>query len=132
MDLSIEECSDDDMLRTFEIISAAFRHEHPYIEAVFPSHDSPMGRVAGGARMLAIKRTDPHTIFIKAVDKATGLMIGQAKWNIYDGVVPAEVELEGDFWDTADEKEFAQHLYREYLVPRRTAIRELGGKVICR
>ncbi|KAL9120544.1 MAG: hypothetical protein Q9187_002900 [Circinaria calcarea] len=130
MALKLETCRDDDMDRTFAIISLAFAHEHPYIDAAFPAHDTPAGRISGGKRMLAIKHSDPNTTFLKVTDAGTGEMVAQAKWNVYNGVVPEEIELEGDFWETEDEKEYAQHLFREYLATRRRAIKKSGGNLV--
>ncbi|KAL9102560.1 MAG: hypothetical protein Q9163_002310 [Psora crenata] len=130
MPLKLEVCTDNDMPRAFAILSSAFGHEHPYIEACFPEHDQPEGRKVGGERMLAIKHADPNTTLLKVTDTESGEMMAFAKWNIYDSVVPEEVELEGDFWPGQDEKEYAQHLFRQYLVPRRKAIRESGGRLL--
>ncbi|KAL8655270.1 MAG: hypothetical protein Q9226_003111 [Calogaya cf. arnoldii] len=131
MALKLEVCGDNDMERTFEILSSAFGHEHPYIDAVFPSHATASGRKIGGDRLLAIKHSDPNTTFLKDTDTGTGEMIAQAKWNIYNGVVPEETELDGDFWAGQDEKEYAQYLFREYLGPRRSAIEACGGRLVC-
>jgi len=57
-------------------------------------------------------------------------MVAAAKWNVYGGVVPEEQDLEGDFWQNDDEKGYAQLLFREFLIPRRLAIKKLGGKVM--
>ncbi|KAL8651851.1 MAG: hypothetical protein Q9210_003025 [Variospora velana] len=130
MALKLEICGDNDMQRTFEILSSAFGHEHPYIDAVFPSHATASGRKIGGDRLLAIKHSDPKTTFLKVTDTDTGEMIAQAKWNIYNGEVPDDVELDGDFWAGQDEKEYAQYLFREYLGPRRAAIKAYGGHLV--
>ena len=131
MVLKLEVCDDNDMHRTFTILSSAFGHEHPYIDAVFPSHSTASGREIGGERLRAIKHSDPNTTFLKITDTDTGEMIAQAKWNIYDGEVPEAVELDGDFWAGEEEKEYARYLFREYLVPRRAAIEKSGGHLVC-
>lgn len=100
MALKIEECNDLDMDRTFEIISSAFGHEQPFFESVFPMHATPQGRRIGSQRLLASKKVDPNTRFLKVVDTSNGNMIAQAKWNIYDGVIPDEFELDGDFLES--------------------------------
>lgn len=132
MVLKLEVCSDADMSRTFEIMSQAFGHEHPYIEAAYPAHHTPEGRKLGSARMLNVKKTDSTTTFLKVTDTDTGTMIAQAKWNVYKNHIPAEADLDGDFWEENEEKEYAQLLAREYLIPRRKAIRDLGGNLLCR
>ncbi|KAL8766222.1 MAG: hypothetical protein Q9209_006936 [Squamulea sp. 1 TL-2023] len=132
MVLKVETCSDADMDRGFAIISSAFGHEHPYIEYVFPNHATNPGRKVGGERLLAMKNSDPNAIFLKVTETDTGEMIALAKWNVYDGVIPEAVELNGDFWANSEDKEYAQHLFRGYLAPRRKAIEESGGHLVCK
>lgn len=131
MSLKLEICRDDDMPRIFEILSLAFGHEQPYIDAVFPHHATAPGRKVGADRLLAIKHSDPTTTFVKVTDTDTGEIMAQAKWNIYNGEVPEEVELDGDFWAGQDEKEYAQYLSREFLGPRTAAIKASGGHLVC-
>ncbi|EPE36377.1 Acyl-CoA N-acyltransferases (Nat) [Glarea lozoyensis ATCC 20868] len=123
--------SDTDMSRTFEIISTTFGNQHPYIEAVYPAHSTPEGRKRSTERLLAVKNTDPCCNFLKVVDTASGKIVAVAKWNIYDDHIPEEADLDGDWWENEEEKEFARVMYREYLVPRRRAIGELKGNVMC-
>ena len=132
MSHEVEICTDADMDRAFAIVSSSFGHEHPYIDACYPEHDTELGRKRGGERMLAIKNSDPNTTFIKVVDNSTGRMIALSKWNVYNETVPEEVDLDGDFWQSQDDKEYAQHLFREYLVPRRKAIKDSGGRLVCK
>lgn len=130
MTFIIQECTDEDMPRAFELLSEAFGHEHPYVEHVFPTHDTPEGRRTGAERLLAWRKGDPLATNIKAVDVETGKMIGHAKWIIPKGVVPPEYGLDGDYWESEEEKEYAAWLYSQYLVPRRKAFKEYGGNVI--
>lgn len=97
MPLKLETCSDADMDRAFAIVSAAFGREHPYQNTIFPDHDTEPGRKIGAERMLATKKSDPNTTFIKVVDTETDKMIALGKWNVFNGTVPEEIELEGDF-----------------------------------
>ena len=133
MTLLLDHCNDEDMSRAFEIISTAFSHEHPYIEFVYPLHDTPTGRANGAERLLATKRADPHTTFLKATDTETGKIIGVAKWNVYNGVIPEEVrKLDGDYWNTEDERELAEWYMNDYLQLRRKAITDSGGNLVCK
>ncbi|KAF2110668.1 acyl-CoA N-acyltransferase [Lophiotrema nucula] len=130
MPFTIQECTDEDMPRAFELLSEAFGHEHPYVESVFPAHGTPEGRRIGGERMLQWRKGDPLAINVKAVDDAAGKMIGHARWIIPNGVVPPEFELGGDYWETEDQKEYAAWMFSQYLVPRRKAFKEYGGNVV--
>lgn len=126
----IEECTDADMPRAFELLSLAFGNEHPYIEAVFPAHQSSEGRRIGGERLLGFRQADPFATNMKAVDPKTDKMIGHARWIICDGALAPEFELSGDYWETEDEKEFAAWMYSQYLVPRRETIKKSGGHIV--
>ncbi|CAG8953415.1 hypothetical protein HYFRA_00010164 [Hymenoscyphus fraxineus] len=130
MPLQILPCTDADMPRIFEIISLAFGRRHIYIDTVYPLHWTPSGRAAGASRMLTTKQQDPCARFLKAVDEDTGTIVAQAKWIVYRDTIPPEGELEGEFWESEEEKEFARLLCREYLIPRRDAVREFGGNVV--
>ena len=131
MPLQLDVCADGDMPRAFTILSLAFAHEHPYFDYVFPKHDTPGGRKVGGERILAFKKADPNTTFIKVTDTDTGTIIGVAKWNVYKGVVPDEVEMEGDYWDSEQDKKLAQEMWAGYLMPRRRAIKDMNGNLVC-
>lgn len=130
MPLKIEKCNDGDMTRAFAIISAAFGH-NPYMDVLYPGHDTPQGHEAGGERMLAFKKSDPNTHFIKAIDTENGDIVGVAKWNIYNGTIPEEVGLDGDYWATEEDKEYANCLWTSYLGPRRKAIKDSKGHLVC-
>ncbi|MCJ1456072.1 hypothetical protein MMC28_006429 [Mycoblastus sanguinarius] len=131
MPLKLAPCTDGDMDRAFAIISDAFGQEHPYINYVFPKHDTSAGRKIGAERLRAIKNADPNTTYLKITDSDTGTITAVAKWNIYDGIIPEEVTVEGDFWDTESEKKLAQEIFAGYLLPRRQAIRNAGGRIVC-
>ncbi|PVH98122.1 hypothetical protein DM02DRAFT_657602 [Periconia macrospinosa] len=130
MSFTIQECTDEDMPRAFELLSEAFGHEHPFVEYVFPAHDRPQGRRDGAERFLQWRKGDPLATNIKAVHNETGEMVGHAKWIIPKGVVPPEFELGGDYWETEDQKEYAAWIYSQYLVPRRQAFKDYGGNVV--
>jgi hypothetical protein len=129
MPFVVEKCTDADMQRMFEIFSVSFGHEHEYCEAVFPNHDTPAGRAAGSERMLAMA-ADPNATFIKVVNDE-GKMIAGAKWNVYDGEIPPDYKLEGDYWKNQEEKDYANDLFAAYLAPRRKAIKDSDGNLVC-
>lgn len=130
MTLQLSPCTSADFPRLFTIISTVSNNE-PYTAAVFPAHSTPAGRAIGAQRFLAMKNEDPNTVFLKIVDTKTDIMIGLAKWNVYKNTIPEEGELEGDYWDSEEEKEYARLLLREFLIPRREMIRRTGGNLIC-
>jgi hypothetical protein len=132
MTLELGVCEDADMHRCFEILSTAFGSEHEYINVLFPSHETSSGRIVGGQRLLHTKHTDPVATFIKVTDTSTGEIIGIAKWNIYNDVIPPEMGLgTTEFWDSKEMAEYADSIYRAYLKERRAATRESGGHLVC-
>lgn len=129
MTLTIEPCTDADVDRIFHIISEAFKHSQPYIDAVFPKHDTPTGHAQGKDRLLEMKRTDPTARFIKAVDSHTGRIVGQANWQILDKD-PSDDRLEGSYWENSYEKEYAQELFTQFIMPRAEAFRTAEGRLL--
>jgi hypothetical protein len=132
MGFKVELCTKADMARAFEIISDAFGHDLPYIDAMFPSHPTTEGRVIGTFRLIDMMKNDPCMKFVKVVDTETGAMIAQAKWNIYRDTIPDETDLDGDFWENEEGKRYAQLLHRQWIIPRRKAIRDSGGNLFCK
>ena len=131
MTFELAACTDADMDRAFAIISDAFGHEHPYIDYVFPKHDTSKGRQFGSERLRAIKNSDPNTCYLKVTYSVMKNIAAVAKWNIYDGVIPEEAALEGDFWASEEEKRLAQDYFAGYLMPRRREIKRAGGHLLC-
>lgn len=131
MPFAVEPCSDADIERVFEIISDTFRHTQPVVDALFPKHDTPDGRITGRDRLLEQKHNDPSVRFIKVTDSDTGQMVGQANWLVWQNTASPE-SLNGDFWESEDEKEFARQLWDQYIVPRSRAIEAADGKILSR
>ncbi|KAJ0323940.1 hypothetical protein COL5a_008056 [Colletotrichum fioriniae] len=128
--LEVQQCTEEDIPRVFEIVSLAFANDHEFVDAVFPAHSSPEGRKLGSSRMLAMFRGDPYSVFLKCIDTDTGKMVAAAKWNIYKGgPVPPSPELSGDYWKNDEEKRFAQALFRGFLAPRQRAIEDSGARL---
>ena len=126
---------EDDFERYFTVAAEAFGVAHPYMNYVFPSHDQPSGRKAGGQRLFNAFQTDPHAVFFKVTDESDGpskgKIVGIAKWLVLDGVVPERHGLSGDWWPTSEAKELAVYTDDEYFDPRWEAIRATGGHLIC-
>ncbi|UPX11705.1 uncharacterized protein EKO05_0002296 [Ascochyta rabiei] len=101
------------------------------MDAVFPAHQTSAGRKVGSERMLQIFHGDPYSNFMKAVDNDTGEIVAAAKWNIYKGgEVPPQPELDGDYWESKEEKEFAQCIFRGFLAPRQKVIEETDAHLV--
>lgn len=88
MPFKLDQRTEADMPRAFEIISLAFGHIHAYVEAVWPEHNTPSGRAAGAERLLGAKQTQPWAHICKVTDIDTDEIVGFTKWDIYDGVIP--------------------------------------------
>ena len=126
---------DDDFVRYFAVVAEAFGSEHPYFDFLFPSHDTPPGREAGGARLFEAFKTDPHAVFFKVSDASQGpgkgKIVGVAKWLVFDGAVPERGGLSGDWWPTSEAKELAAYIAGEYTAERWEAIEATGGHLVC-
>ena len=128
MPIVVELCDDADIDRVFCIVSDTFKHDEPYIDAVYPKHETPGGRIQGSRRMLDQKRNDSTASYIKAVDTQTGKVIGQANW-LYIESGSVKDQLDGDFWDDEDAKEFAQNMYAQFAACRRNAVEAANAPV---
>lgn len=127
---TVQYCTAADIPRVFELISLAFANDHEYVDAVFPAHNTPAGRKVGIQRELQVFHGDPYGHFLKVVNE-TGEIIAAAKWNLYkSGEVPPHPELDGDYWETDEEKEFAQSIFRAFFSPRQEAIEETNGHLV--
>ncbi|KAJ4409026.1 hypothetical protein N0V91_002841 [Didymella pomorum] len=127
----VQPCTEADIPRVFEIISLAFANDHEYMDAIFPAHGTPEGRRAGSERMLQIFQGDPYGNFTKVIDKDTGKIAGAAKWNLYkNGEVPPQPAIGGDYWDSEDDKEFAQALFHNFFAMRQKVIQETNGNLV--
>jgi hypothetical protein len=126
----VQRCTESDIPRVFEIISLAFANDHEYMDAVFPAHGTPAGRKAGSERLLQIFHGDSYGNFVKVVDKDSGKIAAAAKWNFYNGgPIPPQPEIGGDYWETAEDKEFAQCLFKAFFAPRQVVIEETGARL---
>lgn len=128
MPVKVDICDNEDIDRVFSIMSETFKHDEPYIDTVYPKHETAAGHVQGRDRMLEQKTSDPTVRYIKATDLDTGKIIGQANWLCLDKDTVKD-HLEGDFWPTEDDKEFAYQLYAQFVVYRCDAIRSANGPV---
>ncbi|KAF2690120.1 hypothetical protein K458DRAFT_289798 [Lentithecium fluviatile CBS 122367] len=131
MPLKLDLCTEADMPRAFEIISLAFGHIHAYVEAVWPEHDTPSGRAAGAERLLIAKQTQPWTHLCKVTDTDTGEMVGFAKWDVYDGVVPeVPTSMPEKYYKDDDAKKYAEYIWGEFTRRRWESVRESGGNLV--
>ena len=128
MSIVVDLCQDADMDRVFRIMSDTFKHDEPYIDAVYPKHDTPAGHAQGVRRMLQQKTSDPTARCIKATNTQTGKVVGLANWLCLENKSVKD-QLDGDFWDNDDDKDFAQRLYAQFAVCRRTAVQSATGPV---
>jgi hypothetical protein len=132
MALKVELCTEADMPRAFEIISVAFGHIHAYVEAVWPEHDTDAGRAAGAERLLGAKQTQPWAHLCKVTDTETHEIVGFAKWDVYDGVVPeVPTSMPPQYYKDDDAKEYAEYIWTEFTRRRWDAVRASQGKIVC-
>lgn len=129
MVIIIEPCSDADLDRAFHIVSDAFQHAQPVVDAIFPAHDTPQGHAHGRNGLLQSKQTDPTAHFIKAVNQDTGGITGIAKWLVLQGQAAQPLWV-GKSSGSDEEKEYAEHLVSEYQKLRSEAIKSMNGHLL--
>lgn len=131
MSFEVAPCVPEDMERAFAVYSEAFALEHPLVNYMFPNHNTPIGRRIGAERFRDTMASSPNSTYVKVTDKDTGIIAGVAKWGIYDGVIPKDTGLEGDYWDSEDDKDLAKEIGRGFVELRRKAIVDSGGHLVC-
>ncbi|KAH6637982.1 hypothetical protein C7974DRAFT_411436 [Boeremia exigua] len=109
----VQPCIEADIPCVFEIVSLALAHDHEYIDAVFPAHATLSSRKIGAERMLQMFHRDPNGHFMKV-----------------GGEVPPQPEIDGDYWSSGEEKEFAQALFHAFFAPRQKVIEETNGRLV--
>lgn len=82
--------------------------------------------------MRQTKNTDPHTRYMKAVDEDSGVVMGMAKWNIYDNSLPDldTIKPIGDYWENDEEKMYATSMTQLFLEERNAAIKQSNGNLV--
>ena len=127
------EAEDADMYRIFEICSLAFARNEPFVDAIWPNHWTDAGRMQGADRFKHIKNTDPIATYLKAIDAATGEIMGMAKWKVYDNHLPDLSKPDGensDYWDTKEDQAFAEAMTEDFMKTRNAAITRTGGNIV--
>ncbi|KAL8802435.1 MAG: hypothetical protein Q9182_003803 [Xanthomendoza sp. 2 TL-2023] len=140
MPLTLHPCQPPDIPPLFALISRTFAQTAPFLNAIFPAHETPRGRDLGASVLLAELSSDRKARFFKVVDTELGdegEMVGQACWLLYDGVedlrAAEEAEgkgLEGDGWVDEEEKAFARWMWGEFMGPRLGAVKGAGGRLL--
>jgi hypothetical protein len=83
MILEVASALESDIDRLMEIQFSAFDSD-PYHEAVYPGANSPLARASAGERVLKEWHEDPSLHILKCTDLDTGVIMGFAKWNLYE------------------------------------------------
>lgn len=133
MALALDFCKGDDFGSMIHLMFDAMGGGSQFVNAVYPHNTTTEGRKKHAQTLLYLKSIDPSQRWLKVIDTALGQIIGIAQWHVYDGPKPPEVELDGPpgTWDTDEDKEWAQALFRSFMEDRRRVIREATGPVMC-
>ena len=114
--------------------SAWLPKEHPFMEAMFQHEETPSGlqnKVNQWKAMHGQVRNERH---FTVIDAGTNEMILSAKV-----LLPCSTEdleeltqlpkLSGPFWDSENDREWAEHVLQRYTARRRDAFRKSNGRV---
>jgi hypothetical protein len=83
MTLQVAPALESDIDRLMEIQFSAFDSD-PYHEAVYPGGNSHSARASAGERVLKEWHEDSSLHILKCTDLDTGVVMGFAKWNLYE------------------------------------------------
>lgn len=83
MVLEVASALESDIDRLMEIQFSAFDGD-PYHEALYPGANSPSTRASAGERLLKEWHEDPSLHILKCTHLDTGVIMGFAKWNLYE------------------------------------------------
>lgn len=128
MTLSIGFVEDSEIPRITDIFFDAFDNSQEYVRAVWPEK---AGRHKHAQDFLAMKHHAPNMRWLKITDTNTGEIIGQATYSVYENEKPPEVPLDGDAWETEEEKDYAKALFDGYIQKRSKFLREAKLPVMC-
>jgi len=127
--------SDEEIPASFQLVSKSFSHDAPFIDNLFPGHDTPSGQVQGSKRFALWKQSSKTSTFLKAVKQADqegeNQIIGFAVWTYLKEAQPRkleEVENVEEVWPDKANREFMARLWSEFMQPRSQVIRDLHGQ----
>ena len=125
-------CEIEDMQEAFALVTDTFQHDQPYHDALWPDHWTARGQEIGAKRFQASKVSEPNLRFLKAVETSSGDLAGLVRYYVLPaGTALDENDLQGNYWPDEDSREYARHLYRNYLSARRKTVREVGTPFVC-
>ena len=136
MDFILTECPSSTIANDFAVLDSAFGNDAPLINVLFPSRNTSSGFAQGVKRLQEWQETDEHASFVHAVSSSLELnsgIVGFAVWTFMQEPPSEELDETEDVsavWGQygKDEEQFARQLWRNYVQPRRQAIKESGGK----
>lgn len=131
--ITLSLCEAQDITPSFmTLVFQAFAGNSPLVNAMHQHNDTGEGVEKARQKYLKLLELDYSQRWIKAT-KDDGEIVGAAQWNVYDGAMPPQADLDGPpgTWDTQDDKEWAQYLLRSLMAYRRPILTEATGPVIC-
>ncbi|MCJ1321693.1 hypothetical protein MMC15_007038 [Xylographa vitiligo] len=112
------------------ILSRAFSHTSPLIDALIPHHDTPAGHAKAVASFEKSMQTDPTAHFLHATDDSTGAILGWAEWLVLEKGLHPEAAAEDSDGQSAEEREWARALWAPVAAARTRAVEQAGGKLL--
>ena len=141
MPLVLEPVLDDDFYKFIDVMFDAVGQREAFVNACYPhgftSDGKPnhAGRNTHAEIMLHLNHEDPTQHWLKVTDTDINKIIAVAQYNIYDDPnnKPAEevIDAPDGYWNTAEDKEWAQALFRSQFQDRWAFIRATTKPVIC-
>ena len=142
MPLVLSSVQDEDFFACVDLMFDALGTREPIVPACYPhafksdGTRDPDGREYHANLMLQHKNQDPSEHWLKVTDTDINKIIGMILYIIVDDPrkKPQEWVIDGPegYWPTAEDKEWAQALFKSRVRDRRAFIRETRKPVMCR
>jgi len=134
MRISVFPAKDEDIPQLFTVCSRALGEQirDPAWCALYPSHSTPAGRLAGAERYLKSKQSTPHAAYHKAIDEDTGEIVGLSIWTVYETKqldVPKELPP-STYWPNEEDAAYSNFILHWITQRRSKYIQSLNGNAV--
>ena len=141
MVLVLDTVKDEDFPNFIDVMFDAVGQREPFVNACYPhgykqdGQPDFEGRQEHAKIMLALWKEDPTQHWMKVTDTDIKKIIGVAEYQIYNDVnnKPAEdiIDAPDGYWDSAEDREWAQALFKSQFEDRWAFIRETQKPTVC-
>ena len=142
MSLVLDTVKDDDFPHFIDLMFDAVGQREAFVNACYPHGFTTEGKADPGGRqshaqiMAYLNNQDPTQHWFKVTDTSLNKIIAVAQYNVYPDPKnkPAEeiIDAPDGYWDTSEDKEWAQELFKSEFQDRWAFIRQTTKPVVCK